>query len=116
MLVTNPQNRPYLAGWVVVFAYMLDEEDAPSFTAWAFENMEAAIERLKDFGVEEEAWREIPDQLPGCQDDWIAAVRIARAPDGSKLYKQWEQLVDGEWVLIDGQTGGFGNCIRDLLD
>ena len=108
MLVTNPQDKFLSPGSVVVYAYMRDEDDGPSFTGWSFEDIESAVERLKDFGVEESDWREIPNQLPGCQDDWIAAVRVFRTEGDKKVYHRWERLVGDTWEEFQGPSGGYG--------
>jgi hypothetical protein len=110
MLVTNPQSSRYHdPDAVILYAYMIEEPDGPSFTAWVYPDAQAAQDHMQEmWGVAAEAWREVPDQLAGCQDDWIAPVRIARAADGTKLYHQWERLVDGEWVPFDGPGGGYG--------
>lgn len=110
LLVTNPQSSSFHnPDAVIVYAYMVEEPDGPSFTARVYPNAEAALADMQDdWGIDEDAWREVPDQLSGCQDDWIAPVRIPRAANGGKLYHQWERLVDGEWVPIDGPEGGYG--------
>jgi hypothetical protein len=108
LLVTNPRDRFLSPGSVVVYAYMRDEEDGPSFTGWSFPDVEAAVERLLDFGVQESDWREIPDQLPDCQEDWIAPVRVLRTESGQKVYHRWERLVEGVWQEFQGPSGGYG--------
>lgn len=110
MLVTNPQNeQARYCNAVVLYVYMIEEPDGPSFTAWLYPDADAARERMREmWGIEAEAWQEIPDQFPGCQDDWIAPVRIPRSEDGAKLYHEWEKLVGNEWVPIDAASGGYG--------
>jgi hypothetical protein len=110
MLVTNPQSSRYHdPDAVILYAYMIAEPDGPSFTAWVYPDAEAALDRMREmWGNAAEAWHELPDQIPGCQDDWIAPVRIPRAANGQRLYHQWEQLLDGAWVPIDGPGGGYG--------
>jgi hypothetical protein len=110
MLVTNPQSdQARYCNAVVLYAYMIEEPDGPSFTAWLYPDAEAALDHMREmWGIEAEVWQEIPDQLPGCQDDWIAPVRIPRAANGGKLYHQWEKLVDDEWVPVHGAAGGYG--------
>jgi biofilm protein TabA len=47
-----------------------------------------------------EDWTELPDPPPGCQQDWIAPVRIARTPDGLPIWGRLERLEQGRWVPI----------------
>ena len=106
MLVDNPQRYP---GTVVLYAYMIAEPDGPSFTGWMYENSEDALGHMREsWGVAAADWREVPDQLLGCQDDWIAPVRIPRAEGGGMLFHQWERLEGGEWVPFAGPAGGYG--------
>jgi hypothetical protein len=96
------------SGMFVVYAYMLPDPDGPSFTGWLFESAADAVVEMESWGIAASNWRDIPDQLPGCQPDWIGPVRIPRAADGGKLYHQWERLEGGAWVPFDGPAGGYG--------
>lgn len=110
MLVTNPQPHPYRdPEGIIVYAYMLEESDGPSFAAWPFQHAEGALAYLEDrWGITDSAWQVVPDQLPGCQDDWIGPVRIHQEEDGGKVFHRWQRLVDGEWVEFEGPQGGYG--------
>jgi hypothetical protein len=110
MLVTNPQPNPHCEpGVVIVYAYMIDEPDGPSFTAWPFVDADTALDYLREhWGIVESAWAIVPDQLPGCQDDWIGQVRIYRDEDGGKVFHRWQRLVDDQWVEFEGPAGGYG--------
>jgi hypothetical protein len=37
-------------------------------------------------------WQPIPDPRPGCQDDWVAPVRIVRGADGFPVFGRFERL------------------------
>jgi hypothetical protein len=88
---------------------MVEERDGPSFTGWLYPDAEAALDNMRElWGIKADAWQEIPDQLPGCQDDWIAPVRIARAANGGKAYDEWETLMGDEWVPIEEVVGAHG--------
>ena len=110
MLVSNPQPHPYRdPDAVIVFAYLLQGAEGPSFTAWPFPGTAEALDYLRDaWGIPESAWQIVADQLPGCQDDWIAPVRIYRDEDEGKVFHRWQRLQDGEWVEFDGPVVGYG--------
>jgi hypothetical protein len=70
-------------------------------------NVAAALADVEDLGMTDLTWQEVPDQLPGCQDDWLGPVRIYRDESGAKGFHRWQRLVDGEWVEFEGPTGGY---------
>jgi hypothetical protein len=101
MLVENSQDPRYQDG-IVCFLY-LDNLDGPAeggefYDGFTIDQVKAEFER--DFDVPQTAWTAIPDQLAGCQDDWVAPVRIARDERGEQMAGEWEQLVDQKWVRI----------------
>lgn len=51
-------------------------------------------------GILESDWHEVADPLPDCQHDWIANVRVKRDSAGTKLWGQFERLVDDVWTLF----------------
>jgi hypothetical protein len=110
MLVTNPQpSQDRDPDAVIVFAYMIEGPDGPSFTAWPFLDSATALDYLRvHWGIQESDWQVVPDQLPGCQDDWIEPVRIYCAEDGGKVFHRWQRLVEGAWVEFEGPEGGYG--------
>lgn len=66
---------------VYLFGFDTLEDSSCSWDEWhesVFE-AEAAGER---HGVAPGDWRIIPDPLPGCQQDWIAPVRLGKLSDG----------------------------------
>lgn len=105
MLVENSQDTRYHGG-VVCFIFF-DNIDGPAEAGEFYEGLTVAqvkYELQDHFGIEPDVWNEIADQLPGCQEDWIAPVRIARDKDGEPMIGQWEQLVDQRWVRIPPDT------------
>lgn len=54
----------------------------------------AALEWLRENGVGPLEWSEVPEQEPGCWDDWLAPVRL----DGGR----WLRLIDGRWAEFEG--------------
>lgn len=63
---------------VYLFLYK-DTTDGPCAADELFPSGEEAQERAAELlGVESADWETIDDVRPGCQDDWIAPVRIDR--------------------------------------
>ena len=103
LLVAGIEDWRY-QGLALVYAYVI-EEDGPSATGWLYEDAERAMADLEEeWGVPRACWRSIPDQMPGCQLDWIAPVRIKRSEEGTPMQGAWERWVDGKWVEIGGPT------------
>jgi hypothetical protein len=101
MLVEHSQDPRYQAG-IVCYIY-LQTADGPMeggefYPGYTIEQVQDELEEL--YALPRSDWIEIPDQLPGCLDDWIAPVRIAVSQTGELLPGQWEQLVEGTWVLV----------------
>jgi hypothetical protein len=88
--------------------YCAEGEDGPSMSATAYPTVQDALEDLEELGLTGLQWQEFPDQLPGCQDDWLGPVRIYRDESGAKVFHRWQRLVDGEWVEFEGPRGRYG--------
>jgi hypothetical protein len=105
MLVTNPAQKWVYPGQGVLFAYFT-EEDGPSCCQWPFEpfsDVEGARKAVwRDFQIPVSEWREIPDQLPGCLDDWIAPVRLVR--ESGDAEPRWERYDGDGWVVFNGPS------------
>ncbi len=110
IIATNPQSvRYYPEGWVVMFiGYWAEGEDGPSMGGATYPTVEDAFTDLEDLEITGLTWQEFPDQLPGCQDDWLGPVRICRDESGAKVFHRWQRLVNDEWVEFEGPTGGYG--------
>jgi hypothetical protein len=105
MLVSNPAQKWVYPGQGVLFAYFTDD-DGPSCCQWPFEphsDLDGAKEAVKrDFQIPVSEWREIPDQLPGCLDDWMSPVRLVReSPDAEP---RWERYDENRWVEFNGPS------------
>jgi hypothetical protein len=99
MLTTKPQSGPYPPNVVALFGYMAKDADGPSVMGSLYDDAETALNYVQDlWGVERSHWRTVADQVPGCEDDWLAPVRIFQDEDGVQISGRWQQLVDGCWV------------------
>ena len=96
MIVTNPAQPWVEPGQGVLFTYA-DAEDGPCCCRWPLTDLAFAKQFIRrKFKVPARAWREVPDQLPGCMDDWLGPVRLTRASaDAAPL---WERHVGGQWA------------------
>jgi biofilm protein TabA len=74
-------------------------DDGSSLGDHWFEDLKMAFESCsEDYGVDRDAWEEIPDPLEHCQQDWIEPVRVVGRQDGSPQWGRFEKLIEGEWV------------------
>ena len=99
MLVENPQDERY-RGCIVSYV-SVDKEDGPPDGGQVYEGY--AIEQIfkefeEDYDIKRTDWQAIPDQIPGCEDEWVAPVRHARDYQGNIIQGSWEQLVNNQWV------------------
>lgn len=110
IIVRNPKSIAYIPDeCAVTFAgYYAEGEDGPSMGGWWSDTVEEAKAVIQEYSEEPLEWQEIPDQIPGCQDDWIGPVRIYRDESGAKVFHRWQRLVDGQWVEFEGPSGGYG--------
>lgn len=100
MLVENPQD-PRFHGGVLCFMYRGTEDGPPEsctffdgFTVSLVMAELAEISPARDLA----SWSTIPDQAPGCLDEWVGPVRAVRNAKGVVTLGVWEKLVGGEWV------------------
>jgi hypothetical protein len=101
LLVDNPQDERY-RGCIVSHTRM-DAQDGPPHGGQVYQGytLEELFQEFEnDYDVRRDSWKEIPDQLPGCEDGWVGPVRQARNDQGVRIMGLWERLVDGEWVRI----------------
>src|SRR5689334_260025 len=93
LLIEHPQDERY-RGCIVSFV-AIDKEDGPPDGGQVYEGYtirELIEEFAADYDIDAGAWEAIPDQLPGCEDGWVAPVRAARDAAGNVLAGQWERL------------------------
>jgi hypothetical protein len=98
MLVDNPQDERYKDG--VVFFVYFGVEDAPPNGSHFYvgATIDQAIEHIEEaWDNPKLEWAVIPDQIPGCLDEWVGPVRKARDESGKSVYRAWERLEDGKW-------------------
>lgn len=88
-------------GGVYLFEYDILHDGPSKGDSW-FENLEKALETCeREYGVEIEQWKAIPDPLEQCQQDWIEPVRIAGRSAGDPQWGHYEKLVDGVWIELN---------------
>lgn len=99
LLVTGIEEGRY-RGMAIVYGYSTDE-DGPSCTAWLYDDAEHAMSDVEEeLNIPRACWHPIPDQMPGCEPDWIAPVRKKRSLEGTPIHREWELWTDGQWVAI----------------
>lgn len=74
-------------------AYDYLEDDVPS----------AKSRCQEEYRISDGDWLEIPDLLPGCQQDWIDPVRVIGRSEGSPQWGQFERLENGRWVRVEAE-------------
>jgi len=122
MIASVPQPHPYArrailydsGGWgVYVFACATDEDGSATGDEWYVSVSEAIAACQRDYGIQPEDWRIIPDPPDGCQDDWIAPVRVRGRVDGNP---QWGILErrgpDGVWREIRKEPDGIWHVVN----
>ena len=62
---------------------------------------EAKSECFDTFKVREVDWQKLPDQILGCQKDWIAPVRSRRKEGNRAAISCFEQLIGNAWIPIE---------------
>jgi hypothetical protein len=74
-------------------------EDGSSIGDNWFESLASAEEAcLREYGIRAEDWVVIDDPLSGCQQDWIAPVRVKGRIDGKPQWGVMERLENGKWI------------------
>lgn len=104
MLVENTQNPKY-KGSVICYMYE-GEADGPPVGYQVFYDATIAdvVQYLEEAcGVERTEWSQIPDQLPGCLEEWISPVRLYRDQNGEHVSGEFERLENGTWTRFHGK-------------
>ena len=79
------------------------EEDGGCSADLCFETINEAMDTAKyNYGVCPSDWKEIPDPLEHCQQDWIAPVRVIGREMGNPQWGKFEMLKNGKWMKIKG--------------
>jgi hypothetical protein len=85
---------------VFVFEYT-SLDDGPCKYDRLFDDLEQAEQYcLGQFNIALDDWQNIDDPNEGCQDDWIAPVRVKGRHLGRPVWGSFEQLIDGVWQLV----------------
>lgn len=98
---------------VSLFLYTSESDSRCAQDYW-FGEVRGALEFARNsFGIQETDWREIPDTLPGCFDDFIHPV--PRAP--GERQEALIQAADGEWEWVNALllAGTNGNGMPLLM-
>ena len=86
------------------YLFLYDKvEDGPCTEDYLFDNIEDAKDKCKmEYGITGPDWSEIPDPIPGCQDDWISPVRVKGRDSGNPQWGMFQRLEDEKWIDIKG--------------
>jgi hypothetical protein len=78
------------------YVFLFDSlQDGPCIADYMFETVrEAERYCLEELGILSSDWQAINDPQVGCQDDWIAPVRVKRNQDGQPLWGQFEPAIE----------------------
>lgn len=91
-------------GGAYVFVYATVEDGCCEFDEWFTSLSYAEAYCTEQLGVRAEDWRTISDPLPGCQDDWIAPVRVRGRDRGTPEWGVYERLgEDGLWHPVENR-------------
>lgn len=87
------------------YIFLYDKNADGPCTYDYFENdmASAKLRCLEDYGIADADWREIPDLIPGCQQDWINPVRVVGRSVGGPKWGQFERLEDGRWICVPAE-------------
>ena len=110
IVVRNPASVRFIPDECAVTfgGYYAEGEDGPAMGGECYNTVEDAKAEIQEYYSEPLDWREVPDQVPGGQDDWLGPVRIYRDGSGAKVSHRWQRLVGNEWVEFEGPAGGYG--------
>jgi hypothetical protein len=93
------------------YVFLYDRaEDGPCSEDYLQDSVEMA-EKICDeeYGVSAEDWEIIPDRQPGCQQDWIATVRVVGRDSGNSQWGNFERYEEGIWKRINTDPALGGN-------
>ena len=84
-------------GGVYLFPCATEEDGSGMGDEW-YESVPVAEDVCREeYGILSHHWREVPDPLPGCQQDWIEPVRVKGRAEGKPEWGTLERLEDGVW-------------------
>ncbi|MEO8609128.1 MAG: hypothetical protein ABI690_14660 [Chloroflexota bacterium] len=100
---------------------LFDETDGSGgYDSWHESIESAKYQALNDYGIEENDWVEIPDPLPGAQQDWETPTVAIRDKDGTVSFLAYEEaqqkdLIPKETPIIMPNDKVLVQEIRGLL-
>lgn len=83
---------------VYVFPCATEEDGSATGDYWFRSIDEAENFCRNEYGIGTNDWTSVPDPLPGCQDDWLAPVRVKGRDVGEPQWGKYERLENGIWV------------------
>jgi hypothetical protein len=85
------------------YVFLYDRiDDGPGFADYLQDSIADAEEICaENYGITAGDWTEITDTHEGCQDDWIASVRVFGRESGNPQWGRFERFEDGEWKPIN---------------
>jgi hypothetical protein len=79
-------------GGVYVFLFR-SLDDGPCDADYMYEDVAGAeLHAAAALGGGAVAWELVPDPPPGCQDDWVAPVQVARDAAGRPIFGRFDRL------------------------
>lgn len=89
---------------VFVFPCAKDDDGSATGDAWFSSLSDADAHCASAYRVEAADWQLIRDPLPGCQQDWVAPVRVRERAGLGSQRRRFECLVDGVWLPVDAMN------------
>ncbi len=86
---------------IYLFGYNSTEDCSAAWDEWYEDSTQAKATAAEEYGVVDSAWKQIADPLPGCQQDFIAPVRVKGRNEGKPEWGQMEVFVDGTWKSME---------------
>ena len=116
MLVDNPQDDRYQGGVVCYMYRGADDEASQGFEVFFGATIAQVIEHLEETcGAPRSDWIPIPDQIPGCLDEWIGPVRAVETNRVNQFVASGKGLKKGSGFVspeqIHFELAGYENGI-----
>jgi hypothetical protein len=87
-------------GGAYLFTYCALDDGPATGDQWFGSVGEADKFCMSAYGIGPEHWERIDDVLEGCQQDWIAVIRVKGRDVGRPEWGRYEYLDNGEWKDI----------------
>ena len=100
-------------GGVFLFGRASGSDGPCDWDLWFSDVRGAEAHCSQAYGLGPEDWQIIPDPLAGCQDDWVAPVRVKGPAEGNPELGTFELLeADGVWREIRSVERSAGRPAR----